>query len=364
MTQPIIFDAHLDLSMNALEWNRDLRWSVPEIRASERGMTDRPDRGRGTVSFDAMRRGRVGAVRAPRRLRAMCERGSAIPGWHSQEQAWAQTQGQLAWYRAMEEAGEMVPITYVARGARSRTWARWQPSTGRARADRLRADPRGRRLAGHAATISSGRTRRACARSARRTTARACYAQGTNATGGLGEKGRALAAGDGAARHHPRRHAPVRREFLGEPRRVPRPRLGQPQQLPGARARTTASSRMSRSQGARRARRGHRRRVRRVDAGARLGARHRRRRRAAASRSRRSSTTSTTSARWPATRATPASARTSMAASAPNRGRPTWTRSRICRSCPRCWRRAAIRREDVENVCSGNFLRFLRNAWS
>ena len=33
-----------------------------------------------------------------------------LPGWHSQEQAWATTQGQLAWYRAMEERGELVQI--------------------------------------------------------------------------------------------------------------------------------------------------------------------------------------------------------------------------------------------------------------
>jgi membrane dipeptidase len=39
-----IIDAHLDLSMNALEWNRDLRLPVDVIRARERGMTDRPDR--------------------------------------------------------------------------------------------------------------------------------------------------------------------------------------------------------------------------------------------------------------------------------------------------------------------------------
>ena len=37
---PLIFDAHLDLSMNALEWNRDLRWSVADIRKSEEGMND------------------------------------------------------------------------------------------------------------------------------------------------------------------------------------------------------------------------------------------------------------------------------------------------------------------------------------
>jgi membrane dipeptidase len=33
-----------------------------------------------------------------------------LPGWHSPEQAWAQTQGQLAWYKAMEEEGQMVMI--------------------------------------------------------------------------------------------------------------------------------------------------------------------------------------------------------------------------------------------------------------
>ena len=37
----LIFDAHLDLSMNALEWNRDLRWNINDIRKSEAGMTDK-----------------------------------------------------------------------------------------------------------------------------------------------------------------------------------------------------------------------------------------------------------------------------------------------------------------------------------
>jgi membrane dipeptidase len=48
---PLIFDAHLDLSMNALEWNRDLRWPVKDIRKYEEGMTDKPDRANGTVSL-------------------------------------------------------------------------------------------------------------------------------------------------------------------------------------------------------------------------------------------------------------------------------------------------------------------------
>lgn len=46
-----IFDAHLDLSMNAMEWNRDLRNNVNLLRHLEQGMDDKPDRGRATVSF-------------------------------------------------------------------------------------------------------------------------------------------------------------------------------------------------------------------------------------------------------------------------------------------------------------------------
>ena len=40
----LIFDAHLDLSMNAMEWNRDLRKSVHSLRAEERGLTDKRGR--------------------------------------------------------------------------------------------------------------------------------------------------------------------------------------------------------------------------------------------------------------------------------------------------------------------------------
>ena len=106
----IIFDAHLDLSMNALEWNRDLRMPVKTIRDMEKGMNDKPDRWKGTVAFPEMREGKIGIVVATQIARYV-KSGSKIPGWHSQEQAWAQTQGQLEWYKTMEEAGEMIQIT-------------------------------------------------------------------------------------------------------------------------------------------------------------------------------------------------------------------------------------------------------------
>jgi membrane dipeptidase len=105
----LIFDAHLDLSMNALEWNRDYTRPLSEIRERERGWTDKPDRGRGTVCFPEMRRGGIGVCVATQIARYV-KRGNPLPGWHSPEQAWAQTQGQLAWYRAMEERGEMRQI--------------------------------------------------------------------------------------------------------------------------------------------------------------------------------------------------------------------------------------------------------------
>lgn len=103
-------DAHLDLAMNAMEWNRDLRKTVHQIRHSEIGMLDKPDRSNATVSFPELRKGNIGLVVATQIARVETP-GSGIKGWSSAEQAWAQTQGQLQWYRAMEEAGELVQIT-------------------------------------------------------------------------------------------------------------------------------------------------------------------------------------------------------------------------------------------------------------
>jgi membrane dipeptidase len=102
-------DAHLDLSMNAMEWNRDLQKTVPEIRKREEGMTDKPDRSKGTVSLPELRKGNIGLVVATQIARVEIP-GSQTKGWHTPEQAWAQTLGQLQWYRSMEEAGEMVQI--------------------------------------------------------------------------------------------------------------------------------------------------------------------------------------------------------------------------------------------------------------
>lgn len=102
-------DAHLDLSMNAMEWNRDLTRPLAEINAREQGMTDKPDRGNGTVSLPELRKGNVGLVVATQIARFVAT-DNPLPGWHSPQQAWAHTQAQLAWYRVMEKQGELKQI--------------------------------------------------------------------------------------------------------------------------------------------------------------------------------------------------------------------------------------------------------------
>src|SRR5689334_10519087 len=104
-----IVDAHLDLSMNAMEWNRDYRKPINEIREREKNMKDKPDRGLNVVCFPELRKGNIGLVVATQIARYVAP-DSQLPGWNSPEQAWAQTQAQLAWYKEMEAVGEMTQI--------------------------------------------------------------------------------------------------------------------------------------------------------------------------------------------------------------------------------------------------------------
>lgn len=106
----LIFDAHLDLAMNAIDWNRDLTLSIEDLRRREDGMRDKPDRAHNTVSLPELRRAGIGLCVATQLARVEHNAYSPIFGWRSPAQAWAMTQAQLAWYRAMEEAGEMVQI--------------------------------------------------------------------------------------------------------------------------------------------------------------------------------------------------------------------------------------------------------------
>jgi membrane dipeptidase len=181
----LIVDAHLDLAMNAIEWNRDLSQPIEEIRAREHGHTDRPDRARGTVSFAEMRRGGIGLCVATQIAR-YSTREHPFPGWHSPEQAWAMTQAQLAWYRSMEERGELVQVKDA--GDLDRHLQR--VSAG--------GDALGYVLSleGADSLVTLGHLERAYAQGLRAVGpghyGPGVYAQGTNAQGDLGARGREL----------------------------------------------------------------------------------------------------------------------------------------------------------------------------
>jgi membrane dipeptidase len=172
-----------------MEWNRDLRWSVNEIRESEKNMTDKPDRGNGTVSFGALRGGNIGIV-VGTQLARFSKESNRMPGasWSSQEQAWAQTQGQLAWYRAMEEDGHLTQITNLEElNAHLQNWE-----------NDSRNAPIGiiRSLEGADSIISFEHLQKAYDGGLRAIGPAhygpGVYARGTNATGGIGRKGRDL----------------------------------------------------------------------------------------------------------------------------------------------------------------------------
>jgi membrane dipeptidase len=103
----LTFDAHLDLAWNALDWNRDLRLPVADIRRSERdqGITGK-GRSDGTVSFPELRRGKVAVFIAT--LLARLLRPNLMPQiqrYSSMQAAYAAAHGQLAYYRALEADG-------------------------------------------------------------------------------------------------------------------------------------------------------------------------------------------------------------------------------------------------------------------
>jgi membrane dipeptidase len=110
--RPII-DAHLDLSWSALQWSRDLTQPLEAVRAAEAHMTDHRGRGHGTVTLPEMRAGRIGACLATVLART---KPSVCPAagfnrrdldFRVQAQTYAMAQGQLAYYRALEQQDQL-----------------------------------------------------------------------------------------------------------------------------------------------------------------------------------------------------------------------------------------------------------------
>ena len=189
----LIFDAHLDLAMNAIEWNRDLTRPIAEVRSNEAHMDDKPGRGFGTVCLPEMRSAGIALCVATQIARVEHNVWSPVFGWRSPAQAWAMTQAQLAWYETMQEAGEMVQI--IDRATLDRHLASWRPFSSNDSTDHL---PIGYILSLESADslLTLHHLERAVAKGLRAIGPAhygpGIYANGTDATGGLNSAGREL----------------------------------------------------------------------------------------------------------------------------------------------------------------------------
>ncbi|MBB72924.1 MAG: peptidase [Planctomycetaceae bacterium] len=106
----LIFDGHLDLALFALAYNRDQRATVAEINAAEEGMTDAQDRTRAAVSLPALRTGRIAVCQSTLAARVApdCRPTSRLDlDFATPEMAYASAQGQLAYYHALQQHGEI-----------------------------------------------------------------------------------------------------------------------------------------------------------------------------------------------------------------------------------------------------------------
>ncbi len=101
----LIVDAHLDLSWNALQGNRDLLRSAYTIRTQEVG-TPGKGRAQGTVAFPDMRQGRL-AVSVVTLFARCTGRPAPHSDYASPTQSYGVAQGQLAYYRALEHEGHI-----------------------------------------------------------------------------------------------------------------------------------------------------------------------------------------------------------------------------------------------------------------
>ena len=101
----LLIDSHLDLAWNALQWNRDLQSSVYTIRRGESRLLG-PGRGLGTVALPDMRTGRVALCFATLLARSTGHAKEHLD-YSSPLQAHGIAQGQLAYYKALEKAGEI-----------------------------------------------------------------------------------------------------------------------------------------------------------------------------------------------------------------------------------------------------------------
>ena len=126
-SSPLIVDCHLDLAWNAIGYKRDLTLPLADLNRAEHGLGDHAGRGLATTTLPEMRAGGVGLCLAT--LIARTPVGdTAIHGnlldYPTPAAAAAVAAGQLAWYRALAEAGEVALL--ASAGAVTSHAARWR----------------------------------------------------------------------------------------------------------------------------------------------------------------------------------------------------------------------------------------------
>ena len=123
----LIFDAHTDLALFALAYNRDQTEPVALINEREFGMSDAFGRGLATNSLPEMRRARVAVCQSSLAARANREAKPTSRvdlDYGTQAMAYASAQGQLAYYRELEQQGEIHIIRTSAE--LDAHWQNWQ----------------------------------------------------------------------------------------------------------------------------------------------------------------------------------------------------------------------------------------------
>lgn len=106
----LLIDAHLDLAWNALSFNRDLTQPLDVLNESERGMMDHPCRTHATISLPELRKAGVGVCLGT--VLARCNPDiQAVNRTDLDHRSYpitrAAAQGQLAYYRALAQQGEL-----------------------------------------------------------------------------------------------------------------------------------------------------------------------------------------------------------------------------------------------------------------
>ena len=146
----LIVDGHLDLAMNAIQFNRDLTATVPQIRESERPSREK-GRACNTVAFPEMHQGEVMISFATLIARTAHATNSYV-GYRTQQICHAVAMSHLAYYELLERQGFMrILKDWPAVQEHVREWKETQASTDAPKT--ATTDP-----AANAATVASATT--------------------------------------------------------------------------------------------------------------------------------------------------------------------------------------------------------------